>query len=122
MLSSGLSYLVPDWRGFTMSISILAALCLFTIPFFPESPRFLYARNRYKDGRKLLKQFGEKTNTELSEKYLDEFEQILKAGENEEDEIKTKKFTLLDLFKSKNMAMISINLALAFTKWNQNFC
>ena len=55
-------------------------------------------------------------NLQLQKQMLE----ILKAGKNEDDEIKTKKFTLLDLFKTKNMAMISINLALAFTKWNQN--
>ena len=46
MASSGLGYLLPDWRGFTMGIATLTALTFLTLPFYPESPRFLYGRDR----------------------------------------------------------------------------
>ena len=119
MVASGLAFLWPDWREFTLAIGILSGISIFTAPFFPESPQFLYARNRYDAGRSVLAKLAKKTDTTISEEDFDAFENQLQRDIEIVDEEK-RKFTFFDLFRSRHMALITINLSVAFMQWDDN--
>jgi len=116
MASSALGYLLPDWHAFTLGIAILHIPIFIFIPFYPESPRFLYGAKRFKEGRKVLLQFSKKTKSELVETDLDDFEQKLqetteKATNASSDD---KQFSIIDLFRDCRMGLVALNVGIAF--------
>ena len=115
MSTSALGYFVPDWRGFTIAMAIWSGFTALTIPFYPESPQFLYARNRHDAGKKVLKEFATKTKSDLSDKFFEKFEKQLSKEMVTEDT--KEKFTIVDLFRFRGMSLISINLCVAFLVW-----
>ena len=116
MSASLLAYLLPNWRGYTLAVAGLTGAGLLTAPFFPKSPRFLYARNKYSEGRKILNTFGDKTGSVLDTEYLNQFERQLQSPTVSAN-IENKKFTVIDLFRSQQMTLITVNLSVAFMKW-----
>jgi hypothetical protein len=67
------------------------------------------------EGRKCLAKMARKTDTELSSEYLDVFDDnmVKNAETATKNEGKTY-FTILDLFKYRQMGLVAVNLALAF--------
>lgn len=87
MALSLLSYLLPDWREFTVAIALIGSLTALTAPFYPESPRFYYGQGRYEEGRKGLEEFAKKSKTELPEGYLDKFDQQMMKENDEKNKL-----------------------------------
>ena len=48
MFLSALSYWYRDWRDFTMAIGLISAPFVLTAVLWPESPRWLYLKERFK--------------------------------------------------------------------------
>lgn len=120
MSASAVAYLIPDWRGFTLAVAFLSGLTLLSGPFYPESPRFLYARKRYTEGAGLLTTFAKKTGVDLTSEYLSDFEEHLK-DDSEDGDDKMRKLTIFDLFRTRRISMVSINLSFAFMRWDCHF-
>ena len=74
ILSSGLGYLAPDWRGFTLATAILILVCMFSAFLFPESPMYLYAVAKFEQGQNVLKTFACKTGRQLDYNFLKKLE------------------------------------------------
>ena len=116
MATSGVAYFLPDWRGFTLCYAGICALAVLTIPFYPESPSFLYSRNKSQKAREILKGMAHSTKVELPDSVLDQIEDQMKNSEDENDsEAAVESYTMLDLFKYRSTALISLNIGLAFT-------
>ena len=115
MSSSALAYLIPDWRGFTLSTGILTAVAIGLSWFYPESAPFLYSRNNFKKGRKVIQKFAANTDVVLTNDDLDKFEKKLHA---ELDaalvEVEKKTFSWIDLFRSWQLTKITLILSIAF--------
>ncbi|CAG5108361.1 Oidioi.mRNA.OKI2018_I69.chr1.g3758.t1.cds [Oikopleura dioica] len=110
-ISSGLvAYFVPDWREFTLANATIAFATLLTYPFYPESPLFLYSRGRREEAREIFKELGKQTNREIDDSLLDKVEADILAKNDKESE----EYTILDMFRHKNMASVSANVGFAF--------
>jgi len=70
---SVLSYYLPDWQNLTLAIAALAAVnilfrkfistflsltLILSVPFLPESPRFLVTKGRYEEAQVILDRFA----------------------------------------------------------------
>ena len=66
MLDSLISYLLPNWRHFTICLAILSFPFIFLWPLWPKSPRWLYSVGKYKEGEKVIATFAKYTKTDLS--------------------------------------------------------
>ena len=114
MSSSGLAYLVPDWRGFTFLTGIFSLVGIVFSFLYPESPSFLYSRNNFKKGRKVIKKFASKTNVVLTNDELDKFERELYAELNAvRDKVEKKTFSWIDLFRSWQLTRITLIVSIA---------
>ena len=58
VFDSLLSYLLPDWRDFTLALSILAFPFVLLWPLWPKSPRWLFSVGRAKEGQEVVKLFA----------------------------------------------------------------
>ena len=57
-----------------MAIAIITALTFLTVPFYSESPWFIYGKDSFYERRKVLKQFAKGAGTNLSNQFFDPFE------------------------------------------------
>ena len=117
MATSGVAYFLPDWRGFTLCYAGICALAVFTIPFYPESPSFLYSRNKNQQAREILEGMADSTKSQIPASILDKIEDDMNKQDqaDETDNVAVETYTMLDLFKYKSTALISLNIGLAFT-------
>lgn len=101
-LLSVIGYYNRDWHNMQLYMA------LFSIPFFvlyffiPTSPRWLYAKGRNQEARKVLMEISDRSGGTLDEKFLDMFEE--KVLENE---YKGGNYSSLDLFKYTHMRLIT---------------
>ena len=58
VFDSLLSYLLPDWRDFTLALSILTFPFILFWPLWPKSPRWLFSVGRAKEGQEVVKLFA----------------------------------------------------------------
>lgn len=66
VFDSLLSYLLPDWREFTLVLSILTFPFILLWPLWPKSPRWLFSVGRAEEGQEVVKLFAKRTKTDLS--------------------------------------------------------
>ena len=72
---------------------------------------FLYSRGRKEEARKIFKELGKKTNREVDDHLLEKVEaDILKK----DDETNVEQYTILDLFRHKDLALASANIGFAY--------
>lgn len=115
MLSSAIAYALPDWHEFTLCCALILIARLLLAWLFPESPSYLYAVGKYREGRKTLRTFAEKTNTSLDDEFFEQFEEHLKNKSASRNQIKENQtFTIMDLFRHREMGFVSINIAICF--------
>lgn len=58
VFDSLLSYLLPDWRDFTLALSILTFPFILFWPLWPKSPRWLFSVGRAEEGQEVVKLFA----------------------------------------------------------------
>ena len=113
MLTSAIGYAFPDWHGFTICCALIQLATILTAFFFPESPSYLYKSGKSEKGRQTLKTFAKKTGTELSEKFLDDFE-VSFSKEKTSEVSSNKTFSIFDLFRHRKMGMVAMNIGCCF--------
>ena len=77
--------------------------------------------SRPEEGRKILQEFGRKSKTELSDEFLEKFENGMITDATKEAAIQHKQFSILDLFRDRRMGMVAANISIAFMIWICNY-
>lgn len=80
--TSLLGMLFPDWREFTFSTALVIGSFTLTCFLVPSSPRFMYSSGQYDKARESVKQIARKTETEIDDDFLDNFENEMRKQEN----------------------------------------
>ncbi|XP_071800669.1 organic cation transporter protein-like isoform X2 [Asterias amurensis] len=106
MMLAGIAYLVRAWRTLELVITVPILLFFLYIPILPESARWLINRGRHKEAEKIIRKVAKVNKKELPDVLFED---------DEIDELKVKlkterKLTVLDLFKTPNTAVKTINL------------
>ncbi|XP_038066340.1 organic cation transporter protein-like [Patiria miniata] len=106
MILAGVPYISNDWRTLEHSIVSFITLFCFCMPLFPESARWLINRGRHEKAEKIIRKAGRVNNKELPDVLFEEDE----IKEMKEKLATERKPTVLDLFKSPNIALKTFNL------------
>ncbi|KAJ3589477.1 hypothetical protein NHX12_010322 [Muraenolepis orangiensis] len=106
MLLPWLAFCFRDWRSLLMAISCLAVAYIPLWAFIPESPRWLLSQGRVEEAEAILRQAAKKNKVEAPEVIFKE------AGLGDGQLIK--KYTILDVLKSKKLRLITL---LSLTLW-----
>ncbi|CAG5108274.1 Oidioi.mRNA.OKI2018_I69.chr1.g3718.t1.cds [Oikopleura dioica] len=116
VLSGTVAYFFPSWRDLTLVYAFIAFATLLTLPFYPESPMFLYSRGKTEEARKIFREMGRRTGTRISDELLEKVEgDILKNDQKErDDEAIAEQYSILDLFRHRNLSIVSILVGVAF--------
>lgn len=104
-------YALQDWRHIHILLSVMALPFFFFSFFIPETPRWLAAKGKFKELRKVLTRYAASKNMTLSDDTWGQIQDCAKlqrkaaeaAKENEE------KVVVWDLFRRPLMRMLSFN-------------
>lgn len=108
MLLAILAYFIRDWRVLNLVIACPICLFLLTIPFVPESPRWLISRNRCDKAEKIILKAAKGNNKEdqLPEKFMQELkkaEEMVKGSDERSPSV-------IDLFRTPHLRLATFNL------------
>lgn len=110
MLLAILAYFVRDWRMLQLIIACPIVLFVFTVPFVPESARWLISRDRYEKAEVIILKAakGNKKEDNLPPNFIQE---LKKSDEEEKSKKASEKTpTVIDLFRTPNLRIRTINL------------
>ena len=96
MISSPLAYWFPDWRNLSTAGGVLGLITCCVIFTMPTSPRWLYSRQSYSEGRKVLEHFAIKTKSQLPQDFERE---IITGGTEQINNEEQKLMTIIDVLK-----------------------
>ncbi|XP_071956980.1 organic cation transporter protein-like [Antedon mediterranea] len=105
MILALLAYLIRDWKYLQLAMTLPMLLYFFMIPFIPESVRWLISKNRLEEAEEIIRACALRNKVDNLPKDLFE-EERNKKKEDESTEV----YTMIDLFKTPNMRMKTINL------------
>ncbi|XP_038075240.1 organic cation transporter protein-like [Patiria miniata] len=100
MILSLLAYLLREWRHLQLAISLPFVLTLLAIIVFPESPRWLITKGRYKEATKIIEKMAKVNGTEAPEDLLDKLSEDSKEDKKQPSRIPV---TQLDLIRTPNL-------------------
>ncbi|XP_062544863.1 beta-alanine transporter isoform X2 [Armigeres subalbatus] len=107
VLLAGIVYLFRDWRSLSLAVSLPLLLLFAFYHFIPESPRWLVARNRFKDAAQVME-----TMARLNRKTIpSNYENILKSKFsilNDVNGVSKYNYGISDLFAGRQMARKTI--------------
>ena len=73
---------------------------------------YLYSRGRKEEARKIFKELGTKTNREIDDHLLEKVEADILKKDDEENVVD--QYTILDLFRHKDLALATANIGFAY--------
>uniref|UniRef100_A0A8C5Q4R2 Solute carrier family 22 member 13 n=1 Tax=Leptobrachium leishanense TaxID=445787 RepID=A0A8C5Q4R2_9ANUR len=98
MILAGVGYAVRNWRLLQIIGSVPTALLFFYIWVFPESPRWLITKGKYKEAKKVLHRAASMNKKTFSEELLSQIH----------EENTSKKGNILDLFRKRYLRKIAL--------------
>ncbi|KAM9254308.1 solute carrier family 22 member 4 isoform 1-T1 [Dugong dugon] len=102
MLLPLFAYFIRDWRMLLLALTVPGVLCVPLWWFIPESPRWLISQGRFKEAEDIIKKAAKMNSITTPEVIFDSMEpQELKP-------LKQQKVFILDLFRTWNIAIITI--------------
>nr|CAB3266150.1 organic cation transporter protein-like [Phallusia mammillata] len=111
MVLSGLAYVWRDWHELMFVISVLSVPVLFVAIAVPESPRWLFAMEREKQGMKVTNIYAKLNGVKLTD---EDWNEARKAGEEKLNELSQlesgKKYSFLDLFKTPGIRLTTFKV------------
>lgn len=110
ILLPGLAYAITDWTYIQIAITLPLLLMLLGAYFLEESPRWLLATGKVEDAEKVVRRIVEKNKIEVS----DLSKVLMRAKEKAEQEKKRHKPTIVDLFSTWKIAVISMSTHIQF--------
>ncbi|XP_037515617.1 organic cation transporter protein [Rhipicephalus sanguineus] len=104
MLLPGIAYLVTNWVHIQLLISVPLVVMLITAFYLDESPRWLFIAERSDEAEKLLLKIAERNNIKVK----DISKIVLQTKEKVELERKKRKSSIVDLFRKRKIAVITL--------------
>ncbi|XP_004696658.1 solute carrier family 22 member 4 [Echinops telfairi] len=102
MLLPLFAYFIRDWRMLLLALTVPGVLCVPLWWFIPESPRWLISQRRFKEAEEIIRKAATMNNITPPMVIFDSTElQELKP-------LKQQKAFILDLFRTRNIATITI--------------
>lgn len=105
MLLPGIGYFLTNWVHIQIAISLPLLLMLLGAYLLEESPRWLFMAGRFEDAERVIHRIVKRNGVFVK----DVAKLVLEAKEKVELERKKKKSTVIDLFKSRKIAAITIS-------------
>ncbi|XP_032219345.2 solute carrier family 22 member 5 isoform X2 [Nematostella vectensis] len=102
-LEAFIAYLLPEWKNFSLAVTIPNVLFVLYWWFVPESPRWLAARGRIKDAEVILRKIAKTNGHEYQEGALQEIKSREMVSEKPE-----KTYHLWHLFSTIYLAKVTI--------------
>lgn len=114
---STISYLIRDWTKLTLATSLPFALFFFYWFYFPESPRWLIAKNRFSEAAAILRRLAEVNGKEFPPGLTQQLKHKIYHENARKEELreKKKKIGLLSLFATPNMRLKTFLITLNWT-------
>ncbi|XP_038075652.1 organic cation transporter protein-like [Patiria miniata] len=100
MILSLLAFLLREWRHLQLAISLPFVLTFLVMIVFPESPRWLITKGRYKEAAKIIEKIAKVNGTEAPEDLLDKLSEDSKENKKQPSRIPV---TQLDLIRTPNL-------------------
>ncbi|XP_061278829.1 solute carrier family 22 member 4 isoform X2 [Bos javanicus] len=102
MLLPLFAYFIRDWRMLLLALTVPGVLCVPLWWFIPESPRWLISQRRFKEAEDIIQKAAKINNVTAPVVVFDPVEQ------QEQLPLKQQKVFILDLFRTRNIATITI--------------
>ncbi|CAI9170121.1 unnamed protein product [Rangifer tarandus platyrhynchus] len=102
MLLPLFAYFIRDWRMLLLALTVPGVLCVPLWWFIPESPRWLISQRRFKEAEDIIQKAAKINNITAPVVVFDPVEQ------QEQLPLKQQKVFILDLFRTRNIATITI--------------
>uniref|UniRef100_A0A8D0U127 Solute carrier family 22 member 4 n=1 Tax=Sus scrofa TaxID=9823 RepID=A0A8D0U127_PIG len=102
MLLPLFAYFIRDWRMLLLALTVPGVLCVPLWWFIPESPRWLISQRRFREAEEIIQRAAKMNNVAAPVVIFDPVEQ------QELNPLKQQKVFILDLFKTRNIAIITI--------------
>ncbi|XP_075852129.1 solute carrier family 22 member 4 [Microcebus murinus] len=102
MLLPLFAYFIQDWRMLLLALTVPGLLCVPLWWFIPESPRWLISQKRFKEAEDIIQKAAKMNNIEIPAVIFDPVEL------QELTPLKQHRVFILDLFKTANIATITV--------------
>ncbi|KAF6281341.1 solute carrier family 22 member 4 [Rhinolophus ferrumequinum] len=100
MLLPLFAYFIRDWRKLLLALTVPGVLCVPLWWFIPESPRWLVSQRRLKEAEDIIQKAAKMNNVAVPVVIFDPVEEL--------KPLKQQKAFILDLFRTRNIATITI--------------
>ncbi|XP_032693470.1 solute carrier family 22 member 4 isoform X1 [Lontra canadensis] len=102
MLLPLFAYFIRDWRMLLLALTVPGVLCFPLWWFIPESPRWLISRRRFSEAESIIQKAAKMNNIAAPRVIFDpmELQELKLPGQQ--------KVLILDLFRTRNIAIITI--------------
>uniref|UniRef100_A0A8C7BT93 Solute carrier family 22 member 4 n=1 Tax=Neovison vison TaxID=452646 RepID=A0A8C7BT93_NEOVI len=100
MLLPLFAYFIRDWRMLLLALTVPGVLCLPLWWFIPESPRWLISQRRFSEAESIIQKAAKMNNIAAPRVIFDPMEELKLPGQQ--------KVLILDLFRTRNIATITI--------------
>ncbi|XP_038184320.1 solute carrier family 22 member 4 isoform X2 [Arvicola amphibius] len=96
------AYFIRDWRMLLLALTLPGVLCVPLWWFIPESPRWLISQRRFEEAEQIIQKAAKMNNVVAPAVIFDPLEL------QELNSLKQQKVFILDLFKTRNIATITV--------------
>ncbi|XP_029410052.1 solute carrier family 22 member 4 isoform X2 [Nannospalax galili] len=96
------AYFIRDWRMLLLALTLPGVLCVPLWWFIPESPRWLLTQRRFKEAEQIIQKAAKMNNITPPTVIFDPLEL------QELNSLKQQKALILDLFRTRNIATITV--------------
>ncbi|XP_068391946.1 solute carrier family 22 member 4 isoform X1 [Eschrichtius robustus] len=100
MLLPLFAYFIRDWRMLLLALTLPGVLCFPLWWFIPESPRWLISQRRFREAEVIIQKAAKMNNVAAPVVVFDPVEELTP--------LKQQKVFILDLFKTRNIGIITI--------------
>eukprot|EP00069_Balaena_mysticetus_P013915 bmy_08345T0 len=100
MLLPLFAYFIRDWRMLLLALSLPGVLCFPLWWFIPESPRWLISQRRFREAEDIIQKAAKMNNVAAPVVVFDPVEELTP--------LKQQKVFILDLFRTRNIGIITI--------------
>ncbi|XP_025242721.1 solute carrier family 22 member 4 [Theropithecus gelada] len=100
MLLPLFAYFIRDWRMLLLALTVPGVLCVPLWWFIPESPRWLISQRRFREAEDIIQKAAKMNNIAVPAVIFDSVEEL--------NPLKQQKAFILDLFRTWNIAIMTI--------------